>query len=646
MGQKTKAEKLNKDKNFWAGIQTFLAIAIVCLCTVFIIMLLYYFDNKYTAPEPLEVDGVLHVDNKALEKQPIFFLVKGWTYYGGKLLEPEDLKNESPDEIIYIGQYGGFEAGDLSKTPHGSATYGITIKIPDKEKKYALKLPEIFSSYKAYINGKLVQQMGEPDADNYRAETGNRVISFDAKNEIQILIAVTDYSHFYSGMVYPPAFGQPDAINKLMNTQIIFRSILVAFAFAIGILALLYGIISNKRRQTILYGVLCLFFVGYASYPIFQNLFGWFYPLYTIEMFSFCAMLLVVIMLQRTFYYHKFSNIFMALGFIMCGMSLVLPLFVSAGSLLAMAVYSYGIVLYEWSTAIYLLWSFALAYRRKLRHSQILLYGILMFTTTLIMDRILFGYEPIITAWFPELASFALVLCIGMAVVKETADKYKEGVILSERMDTMESLMDIQRSSYDLLRGQIASVKIARHDLRHHLVLLESFTKQGDYEKLKTYLKDIQSDEIYDKPLTYSQNAVIDVLLKHYMELAKRTGIELIFEIDTKADIKISEVDLCVVLSNLLENAMEACGRQNHGKSFIKLSIKQKLESLTILMKNSTDGNISEDGKGFMSSKGENRKGYGLESVQSVAEQYGGYAEFRNDEEENIFISLILMMEK
>ena len=84
----------------------------------------------------------------------IIFLIDGWEYYSGRLLSPEDFSSMPPipDEYLFIGHYGGFEAGSKNGSPHGSASYRLDIRIPEDDRSYALELPEIFSSYRLYIN--------------------------------------------------------------------------------------------------------------------------------------------------------------------------------------------------------------------------------------------------------------------------------------------------------------------------------------------------------------------------------------------------------------------------------------------------------------------------------------------------------------
>lgn len=79
--------------------------------------------------------------------------------------------------------------------------------VPEQMNTYMLELPEIFSAYRLYINGTQALQMGEPQQKGYQPETGNRSVSIKTGSTMEILLAVSDYSHLYSGMVYPLPLG-------------------------------------------------------------------------------------------------------------------------------------------------------------------------------------------------------------------------------------------------------------------------------------------------------------------------------------------------------------------------------------------------------------------------------------------------------
>lgn len=145
------------------------------------------------------------------------------------------------------------------------------------------------------------------------------------------------------------------------------------------------------------------------------------------------------------------------------------------------------------------------------------------------------------------------------------------------------------------------------------------------------------------EPISYSQNDVANVLAHHYVRLAEKHGIDLSLLLDIGRETKISDADLCSLLSNLLENAMESCLRQADGRRFITLTAKYEKSAMTIHMENSGDA-VVKNKTGFYSSKKKDGKGYGLYSIKAIARRYKGEAEFCYDEETRMFTSTVLLM--
>ncbi|GHU67977.1 hypothetical protein AGMMS49983_19960 [Clostridia bacterium] len=632
----------------WERIYALITFTATIAVTVFVFLILYQVDNKYTAGGPKAEGGVLTLDARTLAEHPALLLTDGWEYYGGRLLSPDDFAQDAPnpDATIFIGQYGGFDAGDRAASSHGSATYRLTITVPGEPAQYALELPEIFSAYRAYVNGRLVQTMGDPDPASYRPETGNRTASIYAGGRIELVIAVSDFSHIYSGLTYPPAFGEPAAVSGLLSARLIFRSMLVMAALAIGLLALFIGLRSGRNRLAMLFGLLCLFFIGYTAYPLIQTLTSAFYPFYAIENISFCAMLLTVVLLQRDILTQqgRWGKLPLWFGVCMCFASAVLPFLLPGGESWVMAAYSYSVMGYEWLTAAFLTMASALSVWRGDLHSRALMGGILVFDVSLIMDRLLPLHEPIVTGWFPELASFALVLCIGAIVASEVAAKYRDNAVLTERARGLERLTEMHRTNYELLTERIEETKTIQHDLRHHFIMMDGFLQNRDYEGLKAYIRKFRPTIQDAEPLEYSRHPVVNVLLRHYGLIAKKAGIRLALKPEIGQDVGVSETDLCALLSNLLENAVESCERQTEGARFISLSMACKATVLVVQMENSASEPPAGQGGRLTSSKAADRKGYGLDSIRTIAASYGGEAEFEYDTDKKMFISTVMLM--
>lgn len=639
-----------KAKN--SRIRLALKAALVFSLSAAFFLTVYQYDNKYTAQGPKAKNGILTLDKEALESHPVLFLVDGWEYYGGRLLAPSDFIDNPPvpDQYMFIGKFGGFEKWN-GGVPHGCASYRLNIRIPVPADTYLLELPEIFSAYRLYVNGKQVMQMGEPQQEGYRPETGNRTVSIEAAGNIEILFAVSDYSHLYSGMVYPPAFGQPDAVSALLSARLVFRSLLCAAALTTGLLSVTVGLLSRRNTLTLVFGFLCLFFMCYVSYPITRTLFSGNRLCYAIENISFCAMLgtTMLAVMEMSGLPKKWGLPFAGFGGLMCAASAFLYMLLPIGNLDMMLAYSFLVSAYEWITAGFI--AAAVLYAIKGGGVRItpLLYGVVVFVCALLADRLLAVHEPILTGWFIELASFGLVVCIGLVTVQEVAARYLESAVMTERAGSMERLYRSQLTHFQALRGEMEQVKTMRHDMRHHLTLMDEYVSSGQFAKLTEYIKDYRIASTGGELAEYCPIHVINTLTHHYYTLARQNHISLDIRCDLKglADpgrTSMSDSDLCCLYANLMENAVEACLRIQEGKRTIRIAVFRTGEDrLYIRVWNSAE-NVRRFKGGFLSSKKEMQTGYGLLSIKSIAGKYNGEAEFGWNEDKREFESKVTLM--
>ena len=614
--------------------------------SVTLFSLCFFFDNKYKAEGPQGRDGLIDWSGNELQGNSVTFLTYGWEIYRGRLLAPEEISGNRPDEIIFIGQYGGFE-GALKSSPHGCATYRLNIDLPPEPAAYTLELPEIYSAYRLYINGVLAEQFGKPvdipHLEQYHPQTGNATVSFIARDRVQIILAVSDYSHIYSGMVYPPAFGKTSAVTTMLQTRLTVRAAVCAISLALGLFFLSVGIFTRKNRNMLLFGMLCLCFVGYSCYPVAKTIFRGGMAWYGFENLCFCLMLLLVMILQKRVCgsNSRQATLFVSFGLFVCGCSLLLAA-IPSGNLFILSSYSLLIGFYKWIVAVFLTWNL-LRSAGENEYGLTMLTGILVFDCGLVMDRLLPLFEPIYIGWFLEIGGFAIVLTLGVVMGQEVLRQYRDKLELEGKVAGIESLVEMQQAYYPLLIGEIEEARRARHDLRHHLGMAQKLLSFGETEELKQYL-DRYARDVFSLPaLTFCENHIADVVLRHFSVLAEKEGIEFVVDAQLAESIFVEDADLCNLISNLLENALEACVYVTDGKK-ISFAIKWIKSSVVILMENSFDGYMQTKGGKYLSRKKTNREGIGLSSVKAIAVKYGGSAEFKSDDARKLFHSEVVMV--
>lgn len=201
------------------------------------------------------------------------------------------------------------------------------------------------------------------------------------------------------------------------------------------------------------------------------------------------------------------------------------------------------------------------------------------------------------------------------------------GLNRNDRLRLENQFLSMQHARYDSLLATTRQIRQARHDLRHHFHVLQGFAAQGKWDSLTTYLEETQGN-IPAGDLGLCANAVVDSVAGYFAPLYKENGVPLSFALDLPRDLPVPGTDLCSVLSNLLENAMEASLRTAPEKRSVQVSARLHSGNMVLLsVENNYDGEVRERNGVFLSSKRPG-EGIGLQAVRHTAEKGGGYVRF------------------
>ena len=121
--------------------------------------------------------------------------------------------------------------------------------MPDEVHTYSIELPEIYSAYRFYIDDNLKLQIGNPNTEEYESQTQCRIITFEASGKTTLLLAVSNKSWIYSGLVYPPAFGEPLNINTTRGIRIGLCLIMLTITLMLAIFSFYLAIRTSRRNN-------------------------------------------------------------------------------------------------------------------------------------------------------------------------------------------------------------------------------------------------------------------------------------------------------------------------------------------------------------------------------------------------------------
>lgn len=183
-----------------------------------------------------------------------------------------------------------------------------------------------------------------------------------------------------------------------------------------------------------------------------------------------------------------------------------------------------------------------------------------------------------------------------------------------------------------------------RHDYRNHIQGMKAYVTMGDLEGLDRYLTKLDEDLSLVDMVLKTGNPMADAILNSKISLAKSKKIQVIAEANIPFALSISEIDFCVLLGNLFDNAIEANLRLPENERLIRLYMELKGAQLYISFTNFTAIKKQVKWRGrFKTTKGENH-GLGLVRIDQVVERLEGYISYNS--EDSAFTTEILLPQK
>lgn len=199
--------------------------------------------------------------------------------------------------------------------------------------------------------------------------------------------------------------------------------------------------------------------------------------------------------------------------------------------------------------------------------------------------------------------------------------------------ELMKKHCDEVQNIYKTMRGW-------KHDYHNHIQTLLALC--DDKERTKEYLWKLNDDLTSVDTVIKTGNVMVDAILNSKISLMKSKGILVNAKAIVPAELTVSEIDLCTVIGNLLDNAMEAVMRQTEDDDkFIRVFIGILKDQLYISVYNSTCGELQKRKSTYVSTKGSENHGFGLASVDRIVKKYKGFINRQN--EEGVFATEIML---
>lgn len=194
---------------------------------------------------------------------------------------------------------------------------------------------------------------------------------------------------------------------------------------------------------------------------------------------------------------------------------------------------------------------------------------------------------------------------------------------------------------YEEVENMYRQIRGWRHDYRNHIQTMKAYAATNDLEAIKDYLDELDTDLSTVDTVVKTGNAMADAILNSKISLAKAKHIPVIADAHIPIALRTSELDLCVIIGNLFDNAIEASLSLPEEQRQIRVYMDMKNTQLYISFTNLTavKKQIKENGR-FHTTKGEGH-GFGLVRIDNIISRLDGY--ISRNSEDGAFTTEILL---
>lgn len=265
-----------------------------------------------------------------------------------------------------------------------------------------------------------------------------------------------------------------------------------------------------------------------------------------------------------------------------------------------------------------------------------IMYYILDYVTTIYTNLLYSGAKGAVQ-FMPSVVSvfyFIFVILYYIELQKQL-DARQERDFIAKQLQLSTQELESMRKLQD-------NTRIYRHDLRHHLALIGNYALEGNIPRIKEYLSSVEISIDSITPTRYCENDTVNLILSNFDSRAKENQIALCIDVKLPTELPISDIEICSLFYNSLENAFHAVSNIKNEK-LRKVYLHSLINNHKLLLstENAYEGKIIMQGEWPTSNHEESGHGYGVKSMASIVERHGGLYSFET--EGGIFILQLMI---
>ena len=222
---------------------------------------------------------------------------------------------------------------------------------------------------------------------------------------------------------------------------------------------------------------------------------------------------------------------------------------------------------------------------------------------------------------------FMSLLCIFLCILLFSAlyhRKSHEKRLIAYQEQVLKQQIEEVNEVYLTMRGW-------RHDYHNHMQKLKAHIALNQIDEMKKYLNQLEGELDQIDVKYHTGNVSLDAILNSKLSLAEKANIRIHCKVELAENISISDIDLCVLIGNLIDNAVEACEKLRIDEDrFLRIYICIRKQQLYIAITNATNEVIRKLNREYITQKRGNH-GHGLRRIDAIVEKYQGFIRRANE---------------
>jgi len=584
---------------------------------------------------PTAVDG--SIDLNTLSPPQTIILDGSWEFFWNRLIVTDSHQDIKPDFFIKVPDYWSkYKIDGNWLAAEGFASYRLTLHGLEYTKPVTVYLPDFGSAYRVFIDGVMTSESGIVSKDVKQIYTVPKAklypvtLSTGESHELVIEVASTRFSGLYMA---PVLKDYERTIQENSERSSIRFMLFGTVLFSFFILIVIYMLSTRKGVNSawmpaMAFLVLMRLMLTTEFYSFWQNkiFFNFSYEATNELMFlaTFILKFLMIFMVQEQFgvafsrkekyaFFIYYTVVYLVYLFTPCEiynryLTILLPV-----AAFTLEFHSFFKVYNE---------------RHQMKRLGILIYwGVVLAISGLIIDCYYINgniYFNMSLALIISLSVYMMILCIVYAL--RIAEVYNDYALSSLQLSQAKRQIATQKEYYDALSEQVNEILEIKHDIRHFVGVIKGLSENGRFDELNHFLNEY--DEMTEtEPLPiFCENVVANSILGYYSLMAKEDGISFHCACCIQRQLSISDTDLCIVLGNAVENAIEACRKLDNPEArFVSVEARTKNNQLLLKIENPYNGRLKIQNGDYISTKNEKFHGLGIKNIKRVVEAYGGF---------------------